>query len=57
MPTYEFFCHKCSKPFEVSWSIAEYDRKMKARVKCARCGSSKVVRRISAFQVQTSKKS
>ncbi|MBI2360593.1 MAG: zinc ribbon domain-containing protein [Deltaproteobacteria bacterium] len=56
MPTYEFFCHRCSKPFEVTCSIAEYGRKIKA-VKCTKCGSSKVVRRISAFQVQTAKKS
>lgn len=56
MPTYEFFCQKCSKPFEVTWSITEYERKIKA-VKCAKCGSRKVAKRISAFQVQTSKKS
>jgi putative FmdB family regulatory protein len=57
MPRYEFICRKCSKRFEVSSSIAEYARKSKSGVKCAKCGSTKVERQISAFQVQTSKKS
>lgn len=56
MPTYEFLCQKCKKVFELTCSIAEYERK-KNRVKCSRCGSTRVVMRISPFLVQTSKKS
>ena len=57
MPTYEFLCQKCNKVFEVSCSIAEYERKKKKGIKCAKCGGSKVMQQISGFQVQTSTKS
>jgi len=57
MPTYEFLCGKCGKTFEQTCSIEEYERKKKKRFKCLKCGSLKVVRQISAFQVQTSRKS
>ncbi len=56
MPTYEFRCNKCRKVLTVSWSISEYERKRK-RIKCEKCKSSNMSQRISAFQVQTSKKS
>jgi putative FmdB family regulatory protein len=56
MPSYEFVCQKCSKLFGLELSIAQYER-MKKDVKCPGCGSSKVARRISDFQVKTSKKS
>jgi putative FmdB family regulatory protein len=48
MPTYEFFCRKCEKPFERTLSFAEYDREMKKNMKCPNCGSAKVERQISA---------
>jgi putative FmdB family regulatory protein len=57
MPTYEFLCKKCKKRFERIYSLEEYDREMKKKIKCPKCGSTSVVRQISAVQVKTSKKS
>lgn len=57
MPTYEFLCQKCAKPFEQIWSLAEYESAMKKQIKCPKCGSTSVVRQISAVEVKTSKKS
>ena len=57
MPTYEFTCEKCKKAFEQVWTLAEYDKRTKRHNKCPACGSSKVVRKLSTFQVKTSKKS
>lgn len=58
MPRYEFLCQKCGKNFEQIWSLDEYDRKLKEKnIKCPKCGSEKIARQISGFQVKTSKKS
>ena len=57
MPTYEFLCQKCKKRFELVWSLEQYDREMKRKPKCPKCGSTSVVRQISAVEVKTSKKS
>ena len=57
MPNYELFCKKCNKVFDLTSSIREYERKKKRGVKCLKCGSSKVVQQVSAFQINTSKKS
>ena len=57
MPTYEFTCKKCNKSFEQVWTVAEYEKRTKAQNKCPACGSANVVRRLSPFQVKTSKKS
>jgi putative FmdB family regulatory protein len=58
MPSYEFLCNGCEKSFERIWSLDEYARLLKEKgVKCPKCGSDKVVRQISGFQVRTSKKS
>jgi len=57
MPTYEFLCKKCKKRFERICSLEEYERETKKKIKCPKCGSTSVVRQISAFQVKTSKKS
>lgn len=57
MPTYEFLCQKCEKPFERTLSLAEYERAMKNNMKCPNCGSAKVVRQIASVEVKTSKKS
>jgi putative FmdB family regulatory protein len=57
MPTYEYRCQKCAKRFELVYSLAEYESQKKRRTKCPKCGSVRVARQISAFQVQTSKKS
>jgi len=57
MPTYEFRCEKCKKFFEEIWSLEEYDKRIKEKRKCPRCGSTRVVRSLSLVQVKTSKKS
>jgi putative FmdB family regulatory protein len=57
MPTYEFLCQKCEKSFERIYSLEEYERETKKKIKCSECGSTSVVRQISAVQVKTSKKS
>jgi putative FmdB family regulatory protein len=57
MPTYEFLCQKCNKIFALTYSISEFERARKGRIKCSSCGSSRVLQQIPVFQVQTSKKS
>ena len=57
MPTYEFRCDKCHKLFEEIWSLSEYDKRIKQKHKCPKCGSTRVVREMSVVQVKTSKKS
>jgi putative FmdB family regulatory protein len=57
MPTYEFFCQKCDKPFERTFSLAEYEKAKKTQIKCPNCKSLRVSRQLSSFQVKTSKKS
>jgi putative FmdB family regulatory protein len=54
MPTYEFMCEKCNKPFTLILGISEYE-KMKFR--CPKCKSTKVKQQITSFQTVTSKKS
>ena len=57
MPTYEFSCVKCGKVFEETWALAEYDKRIKEKHKCPKCGSTRVVKRMSIVEVKTSKKS
>ena len=57
MPTYEFQCEKCRKRFEITYSLMEYGRQRKKKMKCPKCASTRVVRQISSFEVKTSKKS
>jgi putative FmdB family regulatory protein len=57
MAVYEFLCKQCNKVFDVSFSIREYERKKKSGIRCSKCGSTKVIRQVSAFQVNTAKKS
>jgi putative FmdB family regulatory protein len=54
MPTYEYLCQNCKKPFEVVMSISEYEKR---KVKCPKCGKGRVKQQITGFMVQTSKKS
>ena len=54
MPTYEYMCNTCKKPFEVIMSIREYE---KGKVKCPKCGKGRVKQQITEFMIQTSKKS
>lgn len=57
MPRYEYLCNKCRKPFELLYSLAEFERAQKAKIKCPKCRGTRVQRQISAFEVKTSKKS
>jgi len=54
MPTYDFMCQKCEKPFTLVMTVSEYDSK---KFRCPKCKSKKVKQQISSFQVVTSKKS
>jgi putative FmdB family regulatory protein len=54
MPTYEFYCEKCKKSFNVVISISDYDKK---KYNCPKCKGKKVKQQISSFQTVTSKKS
>ncbi len=54
MPTYEFICEKCKKPFTLVQSISEHEKK---KFKCPKCKSVKVKQQITTFQTKTSKKS
>lgn len=54
MPTYEFVCEKCKKPFTLILSISEY---IKGKTKCPKCKGGKVKQQISSFQTKTSRKS
>jgi len=58
MPTYEFFCHSCEKPFVRAYSFEQYEHdKKRKKIKCPHCGSARIERQISAFEAKTSKKS
>lgn len=54
MPTYEFVCEKCQKPFTQVMKISEYEKK---NFRCPKCKSKKVKQQVTAFQAVTSKKS
>jgi putative FmdB family regulatory protein len=55
MPAYEYACKECSNEFTVFLSIKEYEAKPK--IKCPRCQSDNVQKKISEFTAKTSKKS
>lgn len=55
MPTYEFKCKNCGKPFSLVMSITEFSEKK--RFKCPHCKSQKIQRVYSGFTAVTSKKS
>ncbi len=54
MPTYEFICEKCKKPFTLTMKIVEYYKK---KFQCPKCKSNKVKQLITSFQTITSSKS
>jgi putative FmdB family regulatory protein len=54
MPAYDFLCEKCSKPFSMTISISEYEKK---GFRCPKCKSTKVRQQITPFQTKTSRKS
>lgn len=56
MATYEFHCQKCDANFELMFSFGKYRKKTRP-IRCPNCNSTRVVRRISFFEVRTAKKS
>ncbi len=54
MPSYEFVCKECKKPFTVTMTLQEYD---KGHITCPKCKSKKVEQKAAAFFAVTSKKS
>ena len=50
MPTYEFICNKCGKPFEVFTSISG-----KRKVKCPECKSGSICQVFTTVQIKGSK--
>jgi putative FmdB family regulatory protein len=54
MPTYEFSCNACSKPFSKMLTLKEYEE---GTVACPRCDSDDVEQRLSSGYAATSKKS
>lgn len=54
MPTYEFICEKCDKPFTLTMKLSEYEKKA---FRCPKCKSRKVRQQITSFQTITSSKS
>ena len=54
MPTYEFYCEKCKKNFDLIISIPEYEKK---KFNCPKCKGKKLKQQITSFQTATSKKS
>jgi putative FmdB family regulatory protein len=54
MPTYEYFCLNCKKPFTAIMTISEYE---KGKTKCPKCGKRRVKQQITTFMSKTSKKS
>jgi putative FmdB family regulatory protein len=53
MPSYNYRCPKCKKKFTAILSIGEHDA---GKIKCPKCGESKVQQLITAFLVRTSRK-
>lgn len=54
MPSYEYQCHACKRPFEVSMS---YDQYGKQEVTCSHCESTEVKRLISRVRFAKSEDS
>ena len=54
MPIYDFKCYRCKKRFTIIMSIADFESK---KLKCPKCGGSKVDQLITGFLTITSKKS
>jgi putative FmdB family regulatory protein len=54
MPTYDFTCLQCKKPFDVFMTYAEYGSK---DITCPNCESKRVMRRIGRIRVAKSEES
>ena len=56
MANYEYHCQQCGLNFELMFSFGIYQKKT-IPIRCPNCDSTRVIRRISFFEVKTSKKS
>jgi putative FmdB family regulatory protein len=54
MPHYEYLCLACNKGFSLVLTLTEHE---KDKIKCPKCGSTKVEQQWAAFFATTSKKS
>jgi putative FmdB family regulatory protein len=54
MPAYQYNCLDCKRRFEIFLSYAEYGKKT---VKCTRCGSENIQRRIGRIRIARSEES
>lgn len=54
MPTYEFYCEKCKKTYELILTVTDYEKK---KYRCPKCKSTKLTQQITAFTAITSSKS
>jgi len=54
MPTYEYRCLDCRRPFSLYLSYSEYGQK---EVQCPHCGSARVQRRIGRIRVARTEES
>ncbi len=54
MPSYEFQCKECNKPFSVTLTIKEREA---GRIACPTCGSKDAEPLLGSFFAKTSKKS
>jgi putative FmdB family regulatory protein len=55
MPTYEFKCEQCKKTFTEKQTFEQHDQRR--RIKCPKCGSTRVRHTVGPTFVKTSKKS
>jgi putative FmdB family regulatory protein len=55
MPAYEYVCKDCNGEFTVFLSIREYEGK--PEMKCPKCDSDNVQRKLTGFFAKTSRKS
>lgn len=54
MPTYDYVCKKCKKPFTMTLTLDEYEQ---GKVKCPHCGSGSLKQQVTSFMTKTSRKS
>lgn len=54
MPTYDFICLNCQKPFDIFMAFKDYGTKP---VNCVHCGSEKVRRRMTKVRIAKSEES
>ena len=54
MPEYEYLCNACHKVFDLHLTLDDHEH---SKVKCPKCGSTKVEQQYPAFFAVTEKKS